>query len=265
MSKHSKKDSTPIEDEESVAGPELPPGFHVDNDQDESHITPSKPEPSTRRVIGPVPPGQNPTPESAEEEEEDDDGPIVGPRPVSSEEAEEIEARNQKNLKEWEKEEWNRIREGRSQASSKATVREDWMVSLPEGKSAISALAGPRQFSKKGVGKSQVDSSWTKSPLDNTATPKVVVNTKAMLEEDLQREKDKQTQQLIEEHKKLRGPSLVELHQQQNKRKDDGNFPRSFDRDRDVNRSYVDSGKRQKMISGAKNLDSNFTKGSGIG
>ena len=75
--------------------------------------------------------------------------------------------------------------------------------------------------------------------------------------------REREIEKVLEEHKKARGPSLVEAHQQKmnKKRKEEGDERKPFDRERDLNAGYIDATKRSKMIAGAKKLDNMFTKG----
>ena len=79
----------------------------------------------TKRVVGPFRP---PTKEEEEEakrkleedlkqDDSDDDGPVVGPRIISSEEAEIIAEINEQKRRENEAEEWKRLKDGKPKTS----------------------------------------------------------------------------------------------------------------------------------------------------
>jgi len=168
----------------------------------------------------------------------------------------------EENQKEWEKQEWKRIRDGET---PKSKQREEWMLSLPEGKTGIVGLA-PRQFKKSGKVTTQ-DASWTSTPgkVDPEAVKK---KQKTDLMEDIERKKESDREKAFQEASKHRGLSLLEIHKQkiekEKQTKTSGpldDYPRPFDRDRDLQTRIFDPKRTDELLKKSKEFNSNFMRG----
>jgi len=226
------------------------------------------PEPPKKKIYGPqviIPStasSQIPLQEVLKQEEEEEEEEIIGPKPPTEQllleakiRQQEMEASNQ----EYEQNEWSRVR---GETKVKTNQREDWMLSIPEGKTSLGSL-GPRQFSKSGS-IAQKDSSWMASPLEENQPKPKPIDKRGLYKQELTKAQDDETQQFFQKFNKIRGPSLVEMHQQSLTKKDKENGPQAplpFDRERDFTTRRVDPTARQRMIVQSKELDSNFTTG----
>lgn len=110
-----------------------------------------------------------------------------------------------------------------NQSKDDRTVREEWMLELPQVRAANLGL-GPRQFRAKGVPDMSDRSSWTDTPQDKAKKkvepPEVDIKKEAELRMIQQR--DLEQQKMVEKHKKKkkRDKSLLDVHQEEyNKKK----------------------------------------------
>jgi len=226
-------------------GPELPPGFKKEIKED----IPKK------KIVGPlIPPellGETPIEEN-NELDDDSIGPVL-PGSVKAQELLERQKKKEEDLKNWEANEWKRLRENKEDNSK----REEWMISLPERRTGLTGT-GARKFSKSGdVGTR--DDSWTTKPSERTKYKP----DRELLNEKEEEENKIKSSQLMDQIEKKRGPSLVELHQAElAKKQSSGPTERKpFDRENDVVHRQVDPQKRQKMIhDSSKNLNDLFQK-----
>jgi len=278
-----------------MIGPPLPPGFVREDDEEissstilqESHQKDSSSSSSTESIQG----NQNskrfygPSKEALQEskriklteEEEDSEDDTIGfvgpPRPSAfqSQLSEERQARLEEHNKELEK-----IEKANGERK-KVPKREEWMLSLPEGRSQLASL-GPRTFSKSGA-VHKLDKSWTEIPSEKSSETNQ--ESRKSLKKEIEEhhedknaeERNKSSNDFFESYNRQRGPSLLELHQkheQQNKLISSPSSSNSskvvgylnpFDREEDLKRRPVDAKKVNKMIEHSKQLHSNFVKG----
>jgi len=158
-------------------------------------------------------------------------------------------------FKEKEKEEWKKLRDENTAGKS----REEWMTSLPEGKTQLVSL-GPRKFSKSGQVPT-LDESWTESP-DGEKPAKKKKSDREILNEEYESAIQQQQKHQFDQLQQQRGPSLVEIHQHKIKtKKNETTERRPFNRDEDVVSRRVDPTKRSILIEKSKELHQNFEPG----
>eukprot|EP01098_Paradermamoeba_levis_P011567 TRINITY_DN4960_c0_g1_i2.p1 TRINITY_DN4960_c0_g1~~TRINITY_DN4960_c0_g1_i2.p1 ORF type:complete len:245 (-),score=112.28 TRINITY_DN4960_c0_g1_i2:47-781(-) len=183
---------------------------------------------------------------------------VVGPLPPThSNLLEDIESDQQ------EKEIWKGMREAEERQKEKKPEREEWMTKLPQNR-PVAVFAGARQFSKRDVGESQMDSSWTDSPQEREKKKnKKVEDITTHHAPSLQ---DEESLKIFEEYEaKKRGKSLMEIHQEEKKKKEreEGGekeqIRRPFDREKDLEiKRPLDPKSTNQLFADSKMLNTKF-------
>ncbi|GLV39194.1 uncharacterized protein CBL_06244 [Carabus blaptoides fortunei] len=157
-----------------------------------------------------------------------------------------------------------------NQSNDNRTVREEWMLELPQVRAANLGL-GPRQFRAKGVPDMSDRSSWTDTPQDKAkkkvGPPKVDIKKEAELK--MIQDRDLEQQKMVEKHKKKkkRDKSLLDAHQEEyNKKKKKEQVSgkserRPFNRDIDLKANRFDEAQKKSILKKAQLLDTRFSSG----
>ncbi|KAF2902640.1 hypothetical protein ILUMI_03542 [Ignelater luminosus] len=156
---------------------------------------------------------------------------------------------------------------------TKATVREEWMMELPEVRAGNLGL-GPRQFRKNERPDFSDRSSWTDTPEQKRkklegAKPEKPIDLKKEAELQQIIKHDDEQSKLIEKHskKKKRDKSLLEMHQDELKKKKkedekDGTVTRRpFNREIDLKVNQFDDAQKKSIMKKAMHLDDRFSRG----
>uniref|UniRef100_A0A7S4I5D2 DUF3752 domain-containing protein n=1 Tax=Vannella robusta TaxID=1487602 RepID=A0A7S4I5D2_9EUKA len=225
-------------------GPALPP--HMLKDAKENKVSKrdideedAAPPPKRRRVMGPSVSDLVAEPVTSEV--------IIGPPPPGELSTIDVVSNDEDIDGQWEQ-----VMRKPDQTSKQ--VREDWMLSLPAGtRTQKIQNKSQKTFAKNTV--RDLDDSWTKAPQNSANTSRGSKTAQ------------KPTKQLSAP-KKSAGPSLLELHQQKLKAKEQESLgdtePKRWDRERD----FLGIGKtmsrsnREKIIKEASNLHSRFASSS---
>uniref|UniRef100_A0A1I8P5G3 DUF3752 domain-containing protein n=1 Tax=Stomoxys calcitrans TaxID=35570 RepID=A0A1I8P5G3_STOCA len=163
-----------------------------------------------------------------------------------------------------------------------STVREEWMLELPEVglKGGLAALNNLKRGFHQGKERPDFSdrSSWTKTP-QNEETKQARPNTskeslKAIAKAEFDKQRDAEQEALAKKHKKKnkREESLVDMHQKKLRKeekrkakelKESGAKPerRPFSRDIDLKLNKIDSNQTKQIVDKAKILDSKFSRG----
>ncbi|KAK4879312.1 hypothetical protein RN001_007458 [Aquatica leii] len=151
-------------------------------------------------------------------------------------------------------------------------TREKWMIELPEVKASKLGL-GPRQF-RKNAGPDMSDrSSWTDTPEEKakkrSKKTEVPVDLKREAELKEIRKRDAEQAHIAERHssKKKRDKSLLDMHQDELKKKklesSEQGEPtrRPFNREIDLKVNQFDDAQKKSIIKKAMHLDDRFSSG----
>lgn len=256
-SKDNTEDSlgTSEKNEPEYYGPSLPPSLKKD----------------VKKVIGPALPPPDCKMETENDEEkcvEEDEDDFVGPVPEDSKERSSI-VQQQLDLRAMEIK--IKLLEGGNE-SSEINKREDWMLELPPEK-ATSLGLGPRTFRAREGPDMGDRSCWTDTPADKLQKlmkegEDVVKSGKDELRRAALTERDKAMEELTKERSTEKPLSLLEIHQQNLRKKkmkeeQEGKKPerRPFDRNVDLQVNRFDEAQRKAIFKKAQLLDTRFSQG----
>ncbi|XP_044266531.1 GPALPP motifs-containing protein 1 [Tribolium madens] len=232
-----------IETNDSSIGPQLPPHLLQKGEKDEEkmRIGPQLP-PHLRQKLQ----------EEADKEESDEDA--YGPLPVGASNYSKAQIALEERALQLKMDQLDPIQ-------NKKTVREEWMLELPEVKASKFGL-GPRQFRGKAGPDMSDRSSWTDTP-DKKSKKTVKIDLKKEAELKEIRKRDEEQESISKKHKKRNKDSLLEMHQSKmkTKKKEEPAERRPFSRDIDLQVNRFDEAQKKAVLKKAQLLDDRFSSG----
>ncbi|KAJ7623801.1 hypothetical protein FB45DRAFT_1061659 [Roridomyces roridus] len=281
------------DDDEDVAGPQLPPSVsappqaNADEDSDDDYAPELPPDfvasssSSVKKpVAGPtMPPTYSATYDPrVRYQDPDDSDDDVGPRPLPAG----VNFEERDAVKEFMAKEEKRRREVEEAAKPKAPKRDEWML-VPPPSSLLGNLdptkLKPRQFARTSAPERSTDNTlWTETPAERqqrladevsgkkrraansgdgpSAADELEARKRQRVDEELRREVDEHT-------RKMRGSALVDMHARSGKgeEKEDDKGIWEHGRDMALGGRLMDDSKRNKMIKEAKGLGDRFGRG----